>query len=418
MHEFRYKYNRLYCESVEIESIAQKVGTPFYLYSHLTLVDHFRKIKRAFKSIDPLICFSVKANSNLAVLRALVRQGAGLDVVSGGELFRALKAGADPKKIVYAGVGKSRRELEDAIRAGILSFNVESLPEMALIDSIAGNMRKKINISLRLNPDVAVKTHKYIMTGKSENKFGIGFGAARRIIERQDAFPNLRINGFHVHIGSQITRSRPYVRALKRVRSFIKKTRVKLEYINIGGGLGIVYGKERPQTAYRFARAVLPIIKKMRLKLILEPGRFIAGNSGILVTKVLYVKESLSKKFVIVDAGMNDLVRPSFYDAYHKIQLVSRQQQKSTPYMMADVVGPICESGDFLAKNRRMPIVMEDELLAVMAAGAYGYTMSSNYNSRPRVPEVMVIKDRFYVVKSREVYKNLIRGEVIPKELR
>jgi len=418
MHEFRYKNNTLFCESVRVEDIADKFGTPFYLYSHQTLVDHFQKLKRAFRSVDSLICFSMKANSNLAVCKTLINEGAGLDVVSGGELYKALRLGVDPKKIVYAGIGKTQREIEEAIRADILFFNVESLPEMILLDNVANSMNRVVNISLRLNPDVAVKTHRYIVTGTSESKFGIDFDAARRILERADAFPNLKINGIHIHIGSQITRSRPYVRALRRVYTFIKKSPVKLEYLNIGGGLGIVYGKERPQTAHHFAKAVLPIIKKTKLKLILEPGRFVAGNSGILVTKVLYVKESLNKKFVVVDAGMNDLVRPSFYSAYHNVQPVFRQHERSAPHMMADIVGPICESGDFLAKNRHMPMATEGDLLSVMGAGAYGYTMSSNYNSRPRVPEVMVIKDRFYLVKERETYRDLIEGEIIPRELK
>lgn len=418
MHEFRYKNNKLLCESVDIEEIAEKVGTPFYLYSQKTLIDHFHKIEKAFRGVNPLICFSMKANSNLAVLKTLIREGSGLDIVSGGELYKALKVGADPRKIVYAGIGKTRKEIEEAVGADILFFNVESLPEMALLDSVANGMNKKVNVSLRLNPDVAVKTHRYIVTGTSESKFGIDFASARRILERADAFPSLRINGLHVHIGSQITRSRPYVRALKRVYSFLKKSPVRLEYLNIGGGLGIIYGKERPQTAHRFAKAVLPVIKKTALKLILEPGRFIAGNSGILVTRVLYVKESLNKKFVIVDAGMNDLIRPSFYGAYHAIQPVMRSPRRGASYMIADIVGPICESGDFLAKNRRMPMVGEGEFLAVMGAGAYGYVMSSNYNSRPRAAEVMVINGSFCVVKERESYSDLVRGENIPKELK
>ncbi|MFH1753814.1 MAG: diaminopimelate decarboxylase [Candidatus Omnitrophota bacterium] len=418
MHEFKYRHNNLFCESVDVASVAEKVGTPFYLYSHQTLVDHYQKIKRAFSSVGPLICFSMKANSNLAVCRALTREGAGLDIVSGGELYKALKLGADPEKIVFAGIGKSRREIEDAIRAGILFFNVESLPEMDLLDSVAKELNKTVDVCLRLNPDVAVKTHRYIVTGMSESKFGIDFEAARRVLERADAFENLRIKGLHVHIGSQITHARPYVRALKRVYSFVKRSPIPLEYLNIGGGLGIVYNKERPQTANNFAKAVLPVIKNIKLKLILEPGRFIAGNSGILVTKVSYVKESYNKKFVIVDAGMNDLVRPSHYSAYHAIQPVMRHTQKSSHSMIADIVGPICESGDFLAKARQMPRVSQGDFLAVMSAGAYGFTMSSNYNSRPRAAEVMVVKDKFYIVRERENYKDLIRGEIIPRELR
>lgn len=418
MHEFRYRNNALYCESVKISDIAEKVGTPFYLYSHGTLVDHYRKLKKAFRSVNPLICFSMKANSNMAVCRALVNEGAGLDIVSGGELYRALKIGVDPRKIVYAGIGKTRGEIEEAVRAKILFFNVESLPELILLDSVAGEMGRTVNVSLRLNPDVAVKTHRYVATGTSESKFGISFEAATRIFERQDAFLNLRINGLHVHIGSQITHSRPFVRALRRVSSFIRKLPGRIEYLNIGGGLGIVYAKERPQTAHRFARTVLPILQRAKVKVILEPGRFIAGNSGILVTKVLYVKESMQKRFLIVDAGMNDLVRPSLYNAYHNVQPLVKQPHRRAPQMTVDIVGPICESGDFIAKNRRMPMVTEEDLLAVMGAGAYSYTMSSNYNSRPRAAEVMVMKDRFHVVRERESYRDLVKGETLPRELR
>lgn len=418
MHEFRYKNNTLYCESLKISDIAASVGTPFYLYSYKTLLDHFNKIKSAFRSLNPLICFSVKANSNLAVLKALVNQGAGLDIVSGGELFRALEIGANPKRIVYAGVGKTVKELENAIRARILFFNVESLAELNLLDEVAGRMREKVQVSLRLNPDVAVKTHRYIVTGRSKSKFGLNFEQARRILERRDAFSNLEITGLHIHIGSQITNLRPFRRAIRRAASFVKKTGIPIRYFNIGGGLGIIYHKERPQTAKRFARAVSPLLKKMNAKLILEPGRFIAGPSGILVTKVLYAKESINRKFIIVDAGMNDLVRPSLYEAYHSIQPVVRRPARQAPYITADVVGPICESGDFLARERRIQMAGTGDLLAVMGAGAYGFTMSSNYNSRPRIPEVMVIRNKFYVVRSRESYKDLIRGESIPRILK
>ena len=418
MHEFRYRNNVLYCESVKVSEIAKRVRTPFYLYSYRTLIDHFQKIKSAFRSVDPLICFSVKANSNLAVLSALVKEGSGLDIVSGGELYRALRVGVNPKKIVYAGVGKTRQELEEALRANILYFNVESLAELNLLDDVAGSLRMRPNVSLRLNPDIAVKTHRYIVTGKSESKFGLDFESARKILERRDAFSNLDINGLHVHIGSQITNSRPFRRAIKRVVAFIKKTKFPIKNLNIGGGLGIVYHKERAQTAKRFARAVLPLLKKINVRIILEPGRFIAGNSGILVTKVLYTKESIQRKFIIVDAGMNDLVRPSLYEAYHEIIPVAKQSTRQLPYITADIVGPICESGDFIAKNRRIQMTKEGDLLAVMSAGAYGFTMSSNYNSRPRASEIMVAGNKFYTIKEHESYKDLIDGEVIPKILR
>jgi len=418
MHDFRYKNNALYCESVKVSSVAKGVRTPFYLYSHKTLADHFHKLKNAFRAVNPLICFSMKANSNLAVCSSLIKEGAGLDIVSGGELFRALKIGADPRKIVYSGVGKTRDELEEALKADILFFNVESIAELNLLDEVANRLGARPNVSLRLNPDVAVKTHRYVVTGMSHSKFGLNFDAARRILERRAVFTNLKINGLHIHIGSQITNSRPFVRALRRVISFIKKNHIAIDYLNIGGGLGIIYNREKPQTAKRFARAVLPLLRKVNAKIILEPGRFIAGNSGILVTKVLYTKESINKNFIIVDAGMNDLVRPSLYEAYHLIQPVMKHTSRRSHYVVADIVGPICESGDFMAKNRRIQRVSEGDLLAVMSAGAYGFTMSSNYNSRPKLSEVMVIGNKFYVVRERESYEDLIRGETIPRVLK
>ncbi len=422
MHEFRYKNNQLYCEGLNIAEITRKVGTPFYLYSHKTLIDHYRKLKTAFEKVNPLICFSMKSNSSLAVCKALVREGAGLDVVSGGELYKALKVGVNPKKIVYASVGKTEREIAQAIRVGILFFNVESLPELELINRVARSLKKKVKVSLRLNPDVAAKTHKFITTGKKENKFGLDFTTAFNLFLDHRWFSHLDMAGIHIHIGSQITESAPFVAALKKTVTFIgrlKRRGVKIRYLNIGGGLGIVYSKEAPQTAKDFAKAILPIIGRKGLKVILEPGRFIAGNSGILVTKVLYVKETQSKRFIIVDAAMNDLLRPALYHAHHEVLPVRSSWFLATgAWGKADVVGPVCESGDFLAKDRKMPPVEEGELLAVMGAGAYGFTMSSNYNSRPRVAEAMVIRNKLYIVRDRESYKDLIEHERIPKILK
>ena len=418
MHRFSYKGNQLYCEDTKIADIAQRVDTPFYLYSYQTLMDHYTKLKDAFRGIRPLICFSMKANSNLAVCRVLVRAGAGLDVVSGGELYKARRVGADPRKIVYASVGKTRREIQDALRCGILFFNVESLPELELIDDVASRMKKKASVCIRLNPDVSGDTHSYITTGTKITKFGIDFDTAGRIFRAASNFPNVRINGVHVHIGSQITQAAPFKRAIIRVLKFLKENKLNVKYLNIGGGLGIVYDKERPQTAREFARQILPLIKKSGLKLILEPGRFIAGNSGILVTRVIYVKRGSGKNFVIVDAGMNDLMRPSLYQAHHEIIPVSRRDKQAGRMVKSDIVGPICESGDFLAKDRQMPLLVSGDLLAVMSAGAYGFSMSSNYNSRPRVAEIMVIKGKSCVTKRRESYKDLLRGEAIPKRLR
>ena len=414
MHEFKYKNRDLYCENIKVEDLARRFGTPLYIYSYHTLISHFTKLRDAFKSINPLICYSVKANSNLTILKALVDKGAGLDIVSGGELFRALKAGCLPRKIVYASVGKTTFEIEEAIKAGILFFNVESYPELENIQHIAKRLRKAVNVSLRINPDVEPKTHKYITTGKITNKFGIDFKSAKEIILLARAFSYLKITGLHIHIGSQITTSTPYVAALKKVIAFIevlKKEGVVLEYLNIGGGLGIIYDKETPQTAQRFAAKVLPLLKKTGLKIIMEPGRFIVGNSGILVAKVLYIKNTPKKKFIIVDTGMNDLIRPALYEAYHNILPLTKAKGEE----LADMVGPICESGDFIAKGRNLPKVKEGEYLAVMGAGAYGFSMSSNYNSRRRAEEVMVLKDKVSVIRKREVYQDLVRNEAILK---
>lgn len=416
MHEFKYKNNILYCEDIKVADIAKKAGTPFYLYSHKTIVDHFRKLKDAFREIDPLICFSMKANSNLAVCKALLNEGAGLDIVSGGELYKAMKAGADPKRIVYASVGKKEEEIKNAIRRGIFMFNVESAEELALINKIAGSMSKRIDIAIRVNPGVKPKTHKHIATGAKETKFGIAFPDAENIFDNSNRYRHLNIIGLHLHIGSQITEAAPYIKAIKKVLSFIKDARIDVRSLNIGGGLGIIYSKERPQTALEFANAILPLLARTGIRIILEPGRFIVGNSGILVTKVLYVKKTQLKKFVIVDAGMNDLIRPSFYEAYHEVLPVAKQP--GTPADKTDIVGPICESGDFFAKERRLQKTQAGDLLAVMSAGAYGFSMASNYNARPRPCEVMVIKGRFYIVKQRERYEDLIRGETIPRVLK
>jgi diaminopimelate decarboxylase len=420
MHHFKYKNNNLYCESVRIIDIAEEVDTPFYLYSYRTLLDHYKKIKEAFSELKPLVCFSMKSNSNLSVCKALVNAGAGLDIVSGGELFKAIKIKADPKKIVYASVGKTALEIDKALRAGILFFNVESISEMVVIEKLCARTGRRASIAVRVNPDVETHTHHYITTGTQDNKFGIDKDTVVKIFNQKRIFSHLDILGLHIHIGSQITESAPFVEAIKRVSSLIEALRRqghRIEYLNIGGGLGIIYHNEKPQTAKEFARAVMPLIKRLKMRLILEPGRFISGNSGILVTKVLYVKSAPHKNFIIVDAGMNDLMRPSLYGAYHEI-LPLRQRRFSATRHKFDVVGPICESGDFLAKDRLLPIVAEGEYMAVMGAGGYGFSMSSNYNARPRCAEVMVIKGKAYIVRARETYKDLVRGETIPKVLR
>ena len=415
MHEFKYKRNRLYCENLKVEDIARRFGTPLYIYSYNTILDHYFKLKKAFCSINPLICFSVKANSNLTLLKSLVEQGAGLDVVSGGELFRALKVGCPRKKIVYASVGKTEEELRMAIELGILFLNVESLPELGRVNRIAKSLNKRARVAIRINPDITPTTHKFITTGKITNKFGIDLNTAYDILKRRSSFGNVDILGLHIHIGSQITESIPFIKAITKVARFIeqlKRDAINLEYFNIGGGLGIVYDKETPQTAAEFARQVLPILKNTGLKIILEPGRFIVGNAGILAVKVLYVKHTPRKKFIVVDGAMNDLIRPALYAAYHKILPLCRVAGRGSSRY--DVVGPICESADSFAKDRIMPRVKEGELLAVLGCGAYGFSMSSNYNSRLRVAEVMVVKNKAYLIRKRETYRDLIRNEVIP----
>jgi diaminopimelate decarboxylase len=418
MHEFTFKDNELYCENTRVADIAKKVRTPFYLYSYKTLIDHYRKLEAAFSSIKPLICFSVKSNSNIAVLRALVKNGAGLDIVSGGELYRAGLAGVDPKKTVYAGVGKRPDEIEAAIKFGILFFNVESEEELNAIQKIAASLKERVNVAVRINPDVTPKTHSHVATGKGDSKFGLDLETVHKIFNSAWRYPNLDIRGVHIHIGSQIVDGAPFEEAIKKVLAFIKKHRIKIDYFNIGGGLGIIYSIENPQTAKNFAKRVLPVLKKSRLKIILEPGRFISGNSGILVTKVLYTKITPRNTFVIVDGGMSDFIRPSLYTAYHKIVPVKVRLDSSRTSEKVDIVGPICESGDYLGKDRFLPMTHKGDLLAVMGAGAYGFTMSSNYNSRMRPAEVMVIKNKVHIIRRQETCEDLVRGESIPEELR
>jgi len=416
MHEFTYREGVLHCEGVPVSRIAEKYPTPFYLYSHKTLVDHFRKIREAFSEASPLICFSMKSNSNLNLCRALVNEGAGLDIVSGGELFKALKIGCPPKKIVYASVGKTEEEIEYAISSGVFFFNVESVPELITIDTVARRMKKRPRVALRVNPDIKADTHDYITTGTKEKKFGVDFKTAEEVFDNANKYSHVNLKGLHVHIGSQITDTRPYVKSLKKVLDFIDKNHLHVDWLNVGGGFGINYKEDDAKTAKEFADKFLPLIKKKKFRLILEPGRFISGNSGILVTKVLYVKTGATgKQFAIVDAGMNDLIRPSLYEAYHEIQPVIQRKAESRKY---DVVGPICESGDYLALDRKLPELMPGEHLAVMSAGAYGYVMASNYNSRPRPAEVMVIDDGVKEIRPAETYQDLVRGEKIVKELK
>lgn len=420
MHRFEYKKNQLHAENVPVARIAGAVGTPFYLYSIGTFLDHYLKLKHAFRTVDTTICFSMKANSNLTVLKALVNHGSGLDIVSGGELVRAKKVGVDPKKVVYASVGKTETEIEEAIRAKILMFNVESAGELELINSVACRMNRVQNVAIRINPDVTPGTHHYITTGSKQNKFGIDTVTSEKLFLGAAKYPYLKLTGIHIHIGSQITKPAPFVEAVGKCLDLIDRVGRaghKIEYLNIGGGLGIIYSNEKPQTADQFASVIVPLLKRRNplLRLILEPGRFISGNSGILVTRVIYRKKSPSKSFLIVDAAMNDLIRPSFYGAYHEIAPVDRTLRRGKPETV-DIVGPVCESGDFLAKGRKLVPAESGDLLAVFSCGAYGFVMSSNYNSRPRVPEVVVKGSKFFVARRRETMNDLLRVERIVAE--
>ena len=417
MHDFKNKKDELYCEDVPISAIADSVGTPFYLYSYNTLLNHFKVFDAAFSSVRHLVCFSVKANSNIAVLKTFIDQGGGVDIVSGGELFRALVAGVEPRKIVYSGVGKRSEEIEFALETDILMFNIESIQELEFIDSMAGKLGKRTRVSFRINPDIDPKTHPYISTGLRKNKFGIDIRRSLEEYKYAKGFKNVDIVGVDCHIGSQITEMTPFVDALKRIRELIfelRKDGINIDYLDLGGGLGITYDNETPPHPSIYAEAILNEISDLNCTLVLEPGRVIVGNAGILVTKVLYTKKGEEKNFVIVDAGMNDLSRPTLYGSYQGIQPVCLIDRKE---MIADLVGPICESGDFLARDRRMPQFEQGDLVAVMSAGAYGFTMSSNYNSRPRVPEVMVAGDGFHVIREREEYLDLVKGEKIPSFL-
>lgn len=414
MNHFNYKNNHLYCEDVKVADIASKVGTPFYLYSHATVKQHFKVFDNAFSGIKHLTCFSVKANSSLAILRLFLNEGSGLDIVSGGELFRALRAGAQGNKIVYSGVGKQIEDLEYAIKSGILMFNAESSQEIHTIDEVAGRLGKKARIAIRVNPDVDPQTHPYISTGLKENKFGIEINEAFNQYLVANKLPNLKVEGISCHIGSQLTNIRPFEDALVKVIKlieYLKHAGITIKYLDIGGGLGITYKDEKPPHPDKYALAIKKTLNNPDLTLITEPGRVIMGNAGVMITKVIYSKTAGDKLFYIMDAAMNDLMRPSLYDAFHAIQPVEIFHRKK---VIADIVGPICESGDFFAKERQMEAYQPQELMAIMSAGAYGFTMSSNYNSRTRPCEVMVKNNCFYIIRNRETYEDLIRGEILP----
>ena len=414
MHDFHEVGNELHCERVPVARIAKAVGTPFYLYSHHTLTSHFQAVDAAFAPIPHITAFAVKANPNLAILRLFTKLGGGADIVSGGELYRALKAGVPRGKIVFAGVGKTREEIAEALRAKILLFNVESDQELRVIDEVARRLKTRARISLRVNPHIDPKTHPYISTGLKHSKFGIDIDTALDHYKLASGLRGVEVVGVHHHIGSQLTEVQPFVEALARVLELVDRLGahgIAIRYLDMGGGLGIPYRDETPPSPRDMAAAVLPLLHGRDLTLIIEPGRVLVGNAGILVTKVLYTKEGEAKNFVVVDAGMSDLIRPSLYEAYHEIRPVRRTSRASK---VVDVVGPICESGDFLAQDRELPACEPGELLAVMSAGAYGFAMASRYNSRPFIPEVLVKGNRHVVIRARETYRDLVRGETVP----
>jgi diaminopimelate decarboxylase len=422
MNHFEYRNGEMFAEEVPLKRIAKDVGTPAYVYSLATLKRHFEVFDQAFAKVPHIVCFSVKANSNLALLRAFAKQGSGFDIVSGGELFRALKAGGDPKKIVFSGVGKKKEEIEYALNAGILMFNVESDEELTALDEIAAGMGKKAPISLRVNPDVDPQTHPYISTGMKKAKFGVDIKKSLETYKKAVGLRHIDVVGVDCHIGSQLTSLTPFVDALAKVREYLdrvlagamKKEGAQIRYLDLGGGLGINYNDETPPLPEDYAKAIIEGLQGLDVTLILEPGRVIVGNAGILLTEVQYIKETDTKKFIIVDAGMNDLIRPALYGSYQAIRPVI--ESKAEP-IVADVVGPIRESGDFFGKDREVARPRRNDLLAVMSAGAYGFTMASNYNSHPKPPEVLVDGDRFYVVRKRETMDDLINGETIPASL-
>ena len=432
MHSFRYADGSLKCEGVDLESVAAEVGTPVYVYSSETILNNYRRLDAALTPLgDRMICYAMKANSNLSVLNLLAKEGAGFDIVSGGELFRVLKAGGRADRCTFAGVGKTAAEIDYALRQGIYSFNVESEEELERINEVAGKAGLVAPIAVRVNPDVDAPTHKYISTGKSKNKFGIGLDRAAEVYARAASLPHLRIRGLQTHIGSQILKAPPFAEAVRKLTPLVMELKAKhgLEFFSVGGGVGIVYrgalasgdaawwkedGEEAPEriTPEEYASEVIGPLKELGLRILFEPGRFIVGNAGVLLTTVLYRKETPTKKFVVVDAGMNDLIRPALYEGHHEIEPLRQPVEAVTEKV--DVVGPVCESGDFFAQDREVPPLVPGDLIALMSAGAYGFVMSSTYNARPLLPEVLVEGTRSTVVRSRQTWEDLIRGEVIP----
>jgi diaminopimelate decarboxylase len=428
VHSFHYREGDLYCEEVALSHVAEKYGTPLYVYSASTILDHYRRLDAALAPLNHLICYAVKANSNGAILKLLSEQGSGFDIVSGGELFRVLAAGGDPQRCTFAGVGKSQDEIEYALDQRVLSFNVESEAELAYIDRIARGKNLRAPIALRVNPDVDAGTHRYVSTGRSENKFGIALDRVAAVYEEAAQMPNIVIRGVQMHIGSQITDATPFAEAIAKVAPLIHELRQRhaLEFFSVGGGMGIIYkralesgsgkwwhehdGEASAFSVADYAAAIVPPLRELNLRILLEPGRFLVGNGGVLLTRVRYLKQTEHKKFVIVDAGMNDLIRPALYQSYHEI--VPVREPSDSKREIVDVVGPVCESGDFFAQDREMPAMKEGDVAAIMSAGAYGFVMASNYNSRPLPAEVLVHGRDFSLVRKRQTLADLMQGEV------
>jgi diaminopimelate decarboxylase len=436
MHFFRYRDGKLHCEDVDLARVAEKFGTPLYVYSAETILDHYTRLDAALAPLDHLICYAVKANSNRAILKLLADAGAGFDIVSGGELYRVIAAGGDPARCTFAGVGKSREEIEYALEQRVYSFNVESEAELKYIDRIASAKNLRAPIALRANPDVDPHTHEYVSTGSHENKFGIALDQLASVYEQAAKMRNVEIVGVQMHIGSQITDAEPFASAVKKVAPIVRelKSKYDIRFFSIGGGMGIIYrralesgsgkwwhehaGEPSAFSVRDYANAIVPLLRELRIRILVEPGRFLVGNAGVLLTRVRYIKQTAEKKFVIVDAGMNDLIRPALYHSYHEIvpcrAPVSDAKLSMSKNRMEkiDIVGPICESGDFFALDRETPEMHEGNLLAIMSAGAYGFVMASNYNSRPLPAEALVHGDKFSLIRERQTWEDLVRGEV------
>jgi diaminopimelate decarboxylase len=413
MNYFNYRDRSLYAEDVPVSEIAERFGTPVYIYSARTLRRHFRAMSGAFKGTDHLICYAMKALSNLSILRLFAAMGSGFDIVSVGELMRCLRAGADPQKIVFSGVGKTDEEIVAALKAGILMLNVESRPELHRVSELAVRLKLRAPVSLRVNPDLDPHTHPHISTGHRTSKFGVPLAEIFDYYAEARGLAGLEIVGLSTHIGSQITETSPFTEAAGKVAEIVTRLRAdgfSLRYLDMGGGLGIPYQEEPPPPS-DYATALLGPINRLGLRLIIEPGRVLVGNAGILVTRVLYIKETDVKRFIVIDGAMNDLLRPVLYEAYHEILPVEAREQR--PPVTADIVGPVCESGDFFAQAREMPEARSGDLLAVMSAGAYGFVMASNYNSRPRAAELLVDGRQVHVIRQRETFEDLVRGEPI-----